>query len=251
MIDSSEGSVRPKVLVIDIGSHKAEEVWLFEGKPAWTPRNLKRMLSLHGGNVFAATRQIARITRASRDFARDFDCRYVLVEPVVHRELCDFVLHSAAILIAGVSSDAPNGPVDLLLAQDSLGHSLHPQKPHLTDKTMATYNFEFTELYAYVVKAMGPPEHAGAIVLRMNAEGVEGPIISFLAQTDLHRPAIFAGSLGDIKKCFGQDAYDTALTKLSEAQIPFSYLTSHPKSWESALSEVDAALRHHVQFVQT
>ena len=239
---NKNGVNRRQILVIDIGTHKAEEVLLFEGKPTWTTRNRLRILRQHRGNPVAAAAHIARINNASRDFARRFACRYVLVEPIMHRELCDFIARYPAVLIGGVSSCAPDGPVDLLLSQDSLGHSILPQKPNLTGESKATHNFEFTALYDYVVKAMGPPGHTSAIVVRMNAEGVEGPIISFLAKAGAAKPAILAGSLGDIRKCYGQAAYEEAFETLAEADIPFSYLTSHPKSWEMGLSQVSAAL---------
>lgn len=64
----------------------------------------------------------------------------------------------------------------------------------------------------------------------MNAEGVEGPIIDFLTSEASVKPAVIAGSIGDIRKCFGPAEYDRTIAAMAAADIPFVPLTSHPNN---------------------
>ena len=227
------------ILVIDVGSHKAEEVMLFEGNPSWSLRNKLRMLRRH---KFSGLRQITNINRRSKEFASNHEFRYVLIEPIMHRELLDFVARKSSLLIGGVSSCGDSGPIDLLMAADSLGHSLIPSKPNLSGRKMPVYNLNFIALYEFLVETFIASGDCGGVVVRMNAEGVEGPIVDYLSQHANPKPLALAGSLGDIKKCFGEQAYDSAMRTLNDAEIPFIYLTSHPRSWSSGLEQLEKVL---------
>ncbi|MEB3415611.1 hypothetical protein VCJ71_05990 [Alteriqipengyuania sp. WL0013] len=221
-----------KLLIIDVGTHKAEEVRLFAGDPSWTIRNRLRMVRAK------RLAEIAETDRLSRQFRSIFDCRYILIEPVMHRELIDFAGKEPCLLLNGVTSCDADGPVDLLMAEDSLGNSIIPTKPNLTGEKKTTFNFNFPHLYEYLVETFADRQ----IVIRMNAEGVEGPIIDYLAHAKV-RPALLAGSIGDIRKCFGEEAYAAAQATMERADIPFVYLTSHPRYWADGLRKIMDILR--------
>jgi hypothetical protein len=217
-----------KVLVIDVGTHKAEEVRLFEGRPRFTLRNCYRLSG-----------RTEKVRRAAAKFTRDFSCRYVLIEPVAHRELCNFLAAvPSAMFLKGVVSCDPSGETTLLLAEKSLGNSIIPTKPGLSGQTAPTYNFHFPTLYEWLVETFVTNGDCDTILLRMNAEGVEGPIIDFLVNHASVRPKVVAGSLGDIEKCFGKDAYDEANRKLADARIPFVSFTSNSASWVRGLRAI-------------
>jgi hypothetical protein len=226
-----------RVLVIDVGTHKAEELWLFEGRPNFTARNLYRVWRRHGVEAPAETK------RQAQRFARKYACRYVLIEPIAHRKLLDFIeAVPTAIFLKGVVSCDASGPTTLLLANASLGHSIIPTKPGLSGETVGTYNIHFPALYELLVDTFIASGDCDRIIVRMNAEGVEGPIIDFLAGCASRKPDLLAGSLGDIKKCFGHDAYEKAKATLADARIPFVYFTSNPITWETALHQISELL---------
>lgn len=222
-----------KVLVIDVGTHKAEEVRLFEGRPRLTARNRYRAWRRGG------PRATAQIKRQALKFTGRFSFRYVLVEPVAHPELLDFLRDvPSALLFKGVVSCGASGPAALLLANASLGHSIIPTKPGLSGRKVETYNINFPALYELLIDAYVDNGDCDRVVLRMNAEGVEGPIVDFLADHASRKPDVLAGSLGDIRKCFGQEAYEQANGRLEEAGIPFVYFTSNVTTWASGLREI-------------
>jgi hypothetical protein len=228
------------VLVIDIGSHKAQEVYLFEGRPVYSLMNRARIV--HTGRPIS---EGASIKRVSAQFKSTFKCRYVLIEPVMHRELLHFMKTVAsAILINGVSSCAPNGPATLFMSRNSLGNSIIAAKPGLTGETRETFNFDFAVLYEFLLDIFVRSGDCEKIMVRMNAEGVEGPIIDFLANGAAVKPDVIAGSIGDVKKCFGQEAYDKTAQTMQCAGIPFVYLTSNAKTWASGLEQIMVALKH-------
>ena len=128
------------------------------------------------------------------------------------------------------------------MAADSLGHSFVPSKLNLSGRKVQVYNFDFVKLYEFLVDTFLSSGDCDRIIVRMNAEGVEGPIVDYLAQHADIKPLALAGSLGGIKKCFGQKTYDDAMRILESARISFIYLTSHPRSWLSGLAHLDKAL---------
>jgi hypothetical protein len=221
--------------ILDIGSHKAEEVRLFEGFPNWTARNRLRILRSNGFRPTAALREIGQVNDLSQAFKTAFRCRYVLVEPIMHPELLHFVEKVPSILVGGVSSCQPSGVIKLLMANDSLGNSIVPSKPGLSGAVHETFNVDFADLYEFVARTFIESGDCAHIILRINAEGVEGPIIEYLAEKAPVKPAIIAGSLGDIRKCFGEAEYEQAMQTLEESNIPFVRLTSHPGSWAAGL----------------
>lgn len=227
-----------KICVLDIGSHKAEEVMLFAGTPHWTRRNRLRMAALHRHR---AVPEMARIARFSQDFAAAIACHYVLVEPVMHSELLRFAARHPTLLLGGVTSCDDAGETQLLMANDSLGNSIIPTKPGLSGERRATFNYHFPALYDFVHSQFVASGVCEGILLRMNAEGVEGPIMDFLADHP-HKPLALAGSLGDIRKCFGQEEYDRTQAVMAQAGIPFVYLTSHPRYWAEGLERLLALL---------
>jgi hypothetical protein len=107
---------------------------------------------------------------------------YILIEPIPHRELIDFVASAKGVVfIEGVTSCSPAGEIDLLLAGDSLGNSIIPSKPGLSGLSMKTFNHHFPDLYRYLIGSYLDSGVCDEVMIRMNAEGVEGPIIDFLA----------------------------------------------------------------------
>jgi hypothetical protein len=227
--------MKKNIVVLDIGTHKAEEVWLFEGAPRITYKTFLTLLRGHGPVKWFF--ELLEINRLSRNISKNFNFRYVLVEPVVHKELLKFLIGTQSIFVGGVSSCYPSGPVQLLMAKDSLGNSIVSEKPGLTGELRETYNVNFKALYSFLIENFLQTGHSHGLLLRINAEGVEGPIIEYVLKTAT-KPLVIAGSLGDIKKCFGQKALDRTNAIIEDSRVPFVYLTSNPNTWSTGLRSI-------------
>ena len=235
--------IKKDILVIDIGTHKAEEVWLFEGSPRITFKTLITLLRGHG--PVKCFFELLEIKRLSKNIKENFNFRYVLIEPIVHKEILEFLHSTQSIFVGGVSSCQPSGPLQLLMAKDSLGNSIVSEKPGLTGEKRETYNINFQSLYSFLIKNFLQKNQTHGLLLRINAEGVEGPIIEHVLETII-KPLVIAGSLGDIKKCFGQEALDRINRKINDSGIPFVYLTSNPNTWSLGLRSIGKHLNHQI-----
>lgn len=243
MADGPVGRAMESVLVIDVGSHKAEEVNLLAGTPRFSARNMYRVLRWARYNPHRALQELKSIGQASQTFLQRFTPRFAMIEPVLHPELIKFVAETRnTILFNAVSSCAPSGKTILFMSDNSLGNSIIPTKPGLTGNKQETFNIDFAALYEFLVETFVRSGDCQKIVLRMNAEGVEGPIIDYVAHHASIKPDILAGSIGDIKKCFGEAAYNKAISDLAAAKIPYIYFTSSISTWSAGLKEITAAL---------
>lgn len=211
---------------------------LFEGEPRYSPRSLRLLLRKHNYSIIRVFREIAAINRMSRKFRTIFRCRYVLIEPVMHPELIRFVGRFPSIFIGGVSSCNPSSQIQLLMAKNSLGNSIIPSKPGLSGEVRETFNINFPDIYRFAIQTYIVSGDCTSVIIRMNAEGVEGPIIDFVTLQAAVKPTVIAGSLGDIRKCFGREAEERAAKSLEDARIPFIYFTSDPRTWEVGLDRL-------------
>lgn len=185
----------------------------------------------------------------SQDRLASHEFILLLIEPVLHREIVESLgLSATTIFIKGVTSASLGGPATLRLAKlGDLGHSIVASKPNLSDRSILTHNFDFRELLPWFRACIGDLER-DVVIVRMNAEGVEKGIVSWLTSSGdpQTRCDVLMGSLGDIRKCFGPDAEAQARCQLSSASIPFIYFTSSPGSWRPALEALIALVRAKV-----
>jgi hypothetical protein len=188
-------------------------------------------------------REFREIRRLQARLAR-FEFFFCFVEPILYPPLLASLKHFRNfVLVKGVCSSASSGPEVLRLARASLGHSIIETKPNLSGETVPTWNFNFESLLRWVdANARRSPDDR--LILRMNAEGVEKDIIATMAALDHDAPRVDAmfGSLGDIKKCFGEDALRTAEQQLTAMKVSHVYFTSSPKSWRTALMSLEQLL---------
>lgn len=230
-------TAKKRVIVLDIGTHKAQEVRLLGD------RSLRFSLEV----LWLLTRSYRGRLQAFSDFRSIHEARaklselelcYCLVEPVIYRETLSAMRKlENFVFLKGVCSSSPSGPQELRLSKGNLGHSIIPTKPNLTGETVPTWNYNFMDLLRWVDASMrqSPDD---LLVLRMNAEGVEKDIIAdIVSASDAPRIDAFFGSLGDIKKCFGEAEYRKAESSLAKMGIPFVYFTSSPRSWAQGLRE--------------
>lgn len=233
-----------RIVVIDVGTHKGQEVRLLADRSRGWRRSVFLALLRHYRNVAHAWREAEAIARA-QDVLSTKHFLFALVEPVLHPEIMDSLrLAGPVLFLKGVTSAAPAGEVVLRLAKaGDLGHSIIETKPNLSNETLTTYNFDFRTWLPWLLQSFRV-SHDDIVILRMNAEGVEQGIIQWLTEDPSAAKSvqIVMGSTGDIKKCFGKDAEAAAQSRLAEAGIPFIYFTSNAGSWQPALESLVAFL---------
>lgn len=235
-MQTAHGSRR--MIVLDIGTHKAQEVRLLgDSSLGFTLRMLYALAKSYRGRS-AAFRDFQTIRKARRGL-EGTQFYFCLIEPMIYPEAVRMLKRIGDFLfLRGVCSSKPSGPETLHIAQRNLGHSIIASKPNLSGQTVPTWNYNFLDLLAWV-NANVRRSDQDLLVLRMNAEGVERDIIRDMMKVgrEVHRIDAFFGSLGDIKKCFGEDELRKAEESLRNMGVPFVYFTSSPKSWANALSE--------------
>jgi hypothetical protein len=209
-----------RIVVVDVGTHKGQEVRLLADRSRDWRRFVFFALLRHRRNVVNAWREAEEIARA-QDVLSTKHFVFALVEPVLHPEIMDSLRLSGPVLfLKGVTSAAPAGEVVLRLAKaGDLGHSIIETKPNLSNETLATYNFDFRTWLPWLLQSFRV-SHDDIVILRMNAEGVEQGIIDWLTE----------------------DAEVAAQSRLTKAGIPFIYFTSNPGSWQPALDSLVAFL---------
>lgn len=245
--------MHPKIVVVDVGTHKGQEVRLLADS-SWRWR-LAVFFSLlrHHRDIRLAWQALRAIVTA-QIFLATQDFRFALVEPILHPEIiASMRLRGPSIFIKGVTSAQPSGEVMLRLAKaGDLGHSIIASKPNLSEATLATYNVDFRKLLPWILGTFDVSAH-DLVILRMNAEGVEQGIIEWLTEDPMAANAVqvIMGSLGDIKKCFGKAAEDAASSRLKMAGIPFIYFTSNAGSWPSAMNAIVSFIQNRREIAAT
>ena len=79
------------------------------------------------------------------------------------------------------------------------------------------------------------------LIIRVNAEGIEKDLIDFLIENQI-KIDLLAGSIGDIKKCWGESTYLEYSAKMSNNNINFAYFTANPISWLPAMKKINKIL---------
>jgi len=234
---------RARVIVLDIGTHMGQEARLISDRSV--PFALRILLDLfkHYRGRPQLFREFREIRRLQARLAQ-FEFFFCFVEPILYQPMLASLKHFGNfVLLKGVCSSAKSGPEVLRLARASLGHSIIESKPNLSGNTVPTWNFNFESLLRWVDANARRNAH-DRLILRMNAEGVEKDIIATMAALDSDAPRVNAmfGSLGDIKKCFGEEALRTAERQLASMKVSHVYFTSSPKSWRAALMSLEQLL---------
>lgn len=225
------------VLMLDIGTHKAQEARLLADTSNFFKWEiLKELLKRHRlkPRAFGEWRAIL----ANRERLKQLEMRFCFIEPIMYDSLLKTLKNIKVFsFFRGVTSAAASGEERLFLAKNNLGNSIIETKPDLTGESIQTWNYDFTEVLGWVERTLRTSP-SDILILRINAEGVEKDIIKFLHDTgNSFKIRGLFGSLGDIRKCFGEAEYDLAMTRLREMGIPYHYFTSNARGWKTSLDE--------------
>lgn len=244
-----------KLFVIDIGTHKLEELYLLFA-PSWS--NWKSALKWSIKGVLAT---VLRFDRArlktvistlklfvrKRDTKRFADAKFICVEPNVD------VFHPASmrfqknhdvdyypIAILGHDAEENVEIAALNMYKDSLSSSVYDKEKLTSVSRLACIGMKFDYFVDLLKKDFGLSNDHD-VLLRMNCEGTELGIVRALHKSDLNVIGII-GSLADVRKIHGEDEYAEMLSILEDMNVGYQYLVaSNPNSWQDALRNPSVA----------
>jgi hypothetical protein len=240
----------PKYFVIDIGTHKLEElkVLFLPSLPElaslllWSLKQVvKSLLALEFApltNVWETIRMYLR----PRNRAAFQDIKFICVEPNIN--ICQPNLHAFQqefdvdyypIAILGHNHTESLGIIDLNCYDNSLSSSIYSKKNLSVAHTRSCLSLTFTVFFDLLKKSLeiAPQD---LIILRINCEGAELGIVRAIRDSGL-KVHVICGSLADVRKIHGEEEYKEMLEILSNLGIPYHYFVgSNPFTWLNAFS---------------
>lgn len=253
----------PKIVLIDIGAHKCEELCVLLG-PGWQAvglylqclqsylkRLLCHVLRKKGNNICNRNRGLVSIREhmqiiahlLSKPLHKNRKIAIIVIEPnweiVVSRlnklgKKYNIIYLPIAIL--GHDSDRRCGLEKFFVYKDDLSNSLYLKK-HL-DKPLR-YNLTFSVKFKVLVNELfelGIINNHDKVILRMNCEGAELGILRDCLNSKVNVEYVM-GSIADIEKVHGNKAKIEGDILLKKLNTSFCYFKgSDPSTWLDAIS---------------
>jgi len=236
-------------IVIDIGSHKLEELRvLFDPGVAefyilakWSARFvIKSILSLNisGYRYLVAT---WRLFFKKRTAHLAGNTKFICIEPNV--DICirplmkfkrRFDVDFYPIAILGHTHEEEIRLLRLNCYENTLSSSIYNKENLSHTGHLACVAINFSKFLSLLQEDLGISE-ADEIIMRINCEGAELGVIRALRDANLPVRAIF-GSLADVRKIHGEEEYSEMLGILKEMNLNYRYFVgSNPATWLEAL----------------
>ena len=240
-----------KTFIIDIGSHKMEELYLFF-KPTLLQSFILFKWSIKESIRSLLQRDISRMKRCLKTNILFYKKRanllrkkinIISVEP--NHNICFeklkfwnnlefFTYYPLAIL--GHDMKRNLELVNLRMYEDSISSSLYNKKGIKLVSKSSCIGLNFN-LFIDLLINKHKIKPSDSIVLRVNCEGSEMAIIRTIISRKLNVSMII-GSLADVKKIHGKKLYEEMIQNIQDNNIRYLYLLgSNPKTWVSTLSD--------------
>ena len=225
--------------LIDIGTHDGQEISLITGRHSLFGLSI-HLLKLFKAKGIECIINLKKILNFSDKFSNNFKFRLICIEPIMSNILYSRIkIIKPDLIIKGIVSSNKSSFSNLYLSKNRLGNSIYKEKPNLSGKTIKVANISFSILFKELVLPYYKKEDI--LIVRINAEGIEKDLIDYLIQNKIEID-LLAGSIGDIKKCWGESVYKEYATKMIDNKISFVYFTSNPFSWLPAMQKINQIL---------
>jgi len=240
----------PRHIVIDIGTHKLEElkVLFLPGRAElakllyWA---LKRVIKAVPKLDFASLPPVwetIRMFLRPRNHEAFKDIKFVCVEPNI--DICQSELHDFKqeldvdyypVAILGHSHTEEMGIIGLHCYDNTLSSSIYNKKNLSVARKLSCLSFKFSTFLELLKKDLAISLQ-DVIILRINCEGAELGIVRAIRDSGLRVYAI-CGSLADVRKIHGEEEYKEMLAILSDLGITYHYFVgSNPHTWREVFS---------------
>jgi hypothetical protein len=244
-----------KYIVIDIGTHKLEELKvLFRPGVAelvallcWALKRVIKAILLLEFASLAPVWETIRMFLRTRNHKAIKGIKFVCVEPnidICHPDLRDFKKEFDVayypIAILGHSHNEDYGLIDLNYYDNTLSSSIYNKTTLGTPRKHACLSFKFS-IFLDLLKAHQHISSNDEVILRVNCEGAELGIVRAIRESGIKVRSII-GSLADVRKIHGENEYQEMLRILSELGIKYYYFVgSNPGTWLEAFKSPDLA----------
>ena len=249
------------MLVIDIGTHKAEELKVLAGARCFILKHYLRWWLNYFNRVFknifipGSKECYGRGTYLVSPVKCGFNTHQVILKQLIvpknylkdTKVVC--IDPAAEVTVKYVKEIAKKANVNYLplailphtdasncklikfyQAENSLSSSLFADAKNNTSVSLAV-GVSFKHLLEHL-KDLGMLDPSTRVVMRMNCEGAELGVLEPLFTSDIAARSTVLGSLGDVKKKFGEAVHASMLQQMREHQIAFSYFKgSDPSTW--------------------
>lgn len=240
-------------VVIDIGSHKLEELRvLFAPSGAelyalakWSlKRFIKALVSLNCSELPLVASTV-RAFFIARNRKAGSNIKFICVEPNI--DVCmsplarfkrQFDVDYYPIAILGHTHQDDTSFLDLNFYESSLSSSLYSKKGLSQVGRLACIGIKFSKFLDLLQKNLNISV-ADEVILRMNCEGAELGIVRALRNSGLSVKVIY-GSLADVRKIHGEEEYAEMLDILAQMGVSYKYFVgSNPATWLEALGSTE------------
>lgn len=241
---------KPKYIVIDIGTHKFEElkVLFLPGKAElvkllyWSLKQLiKAITKLEFASLTPVLETIRMFIRP-RNYEAIKDIKFICIEPnidicqpelKIFKQKLDVDYYPIAIL--GHSHIDEVNIVSLNCYANSLSSSIYAKKNLSITRKLSCLGLKFSAFLELLKKKLIVlPQDL--IILRINCEGAELGIVRAIQNSGLHVHAI-CGSLADVRKIHGEVEYKEMLAILSDLGVDYNYFVgSNPFTWREVFT---------------
>lgn len=132
---------------------------------------------------------------------------------------------------------------ELKIFSNSLSSSLYDKKNMQILNSVYCLGFNFSH-FIKMLEAKGLVNKENKIIIRMNCEGAELGVVSGI--NDLLKQGFnvvsVLGSLADVRKVHGEDAYKEMIRVLSENKLTYVYFKgSDLSTWDDGIREINRA----------
>jgi hypothetical protein len=237
---------RKRLVVIDIGSHKLEELLVLLGPFCrqvriyvwWAiKKTAKNILTLN----FSALSRIGDQLRVINYYflkIRRYDLQIVCVEPNVAvaqpyvRKLAGrYPIHYVPAAVLGHDASAPAEMKTLYFYGESISSSIYRKNRAAQDeKATLCIGLKFDVIWNGLIRE-GIIQEGDPFLLRMNCEGAELGVVECCAQKKI-QPLCVIGSIGDVDKIHGKEAGDKTRRMMEQMNAPYFYFKGDdPATW--------------------
>ena len=253
------------IVVIDVGTHKAEELRILSGDRAfvffmyfkwwfdWIKRQVKKLIRYQGLIKYGAggyklsplnvtlKTHIKYIRQIFNPINYLKNTKVIAIDPVstitaphINKLSRNVDVNYIAIAILPHDDDSLCKMTNFYITRDSLSSSLF-EDDSSEQELVTCPAYDFSEVIKNI-KSTNLISSNSEIVIRMNCEGSELAVINSLINNNLNIRGVL-GSIGDVEKKYGVEVGAEMNDTLNTNKISFNYFKgSDPATWSAAFS---------------
>lgn len=242
---------RRRLVILDIGSHKLEELLVLLGPfnrqlgvyVKWAFKKTAKAILRMDVSAFARARRQWRVIRYFFLTRRRYDLQIVAVEPnagvalpFVEKVRGRYPVHYMPVAVLGHDAAQKAELKTLFFYDHSISSSLYRKRnrPANSERAMVCVGLRFDVIWDGLIKE-GVIRADDPFLLRMNCEGAELGVVEACVEKGL-KPVHIIGSLADVDKIHGAESGDKTRRLMREMGTPYTYFKGDdPGTWHDMI----------------